>query len=283
MLEEIMSAAGIEAFGVADYRDTQPGPEFKRDQLPPTPRSVIVCLFPYDTGTTERNVARYAVGMDYHAVAKKHLEIAAEILRRAFPGEVFVTFVDGSPVAEVRAAVMAGLGVRGKNNQLINEKYGTRCAIGDIVTTMRLEKSQRRMGGCLDCLRCFKACPGHALTEKGFDRTKCVSAISQKKGELTADEAALVAKTGLCWACDRCTDCCPMNHDAGGTGMQEFKDTAIPFASTGMDMTGRAYAWRGAEVVERNLRILENAKTEPHEDPAKRKRSRYDELGGCGA
>lgn len=281
MLEEIMAAAKIEAFGVADYKDTQPGPDFKRDKLPISPRSVIVCLFPYDTGLTERNVARYAVGADYHAIAKKHLETAAEILRRVYPGESFITFVDGSPIAEVRAAVMAGLGVRGKNNLLINEKYGTRVAIGEIVSTVKFPKSERKIGGCIDCLRCFKACPGHALSEKGFDRSKCVSALSQKKGSLTKEEEALVAKTGLCWGCDRCTDCCPMNKNATGTGMEDFKETAIAIASADMDMTGRAYAWRGREVVERNLKIQEEYAHAPHDNPEERK-SLYEMLGGCG-
>ena len=138
-----MKAAGIEVFGVADYNETLPGTGFKQRELFDGIQSVIVCLIPWDTGMNEgRNVARYAVGRNYHDVAAEHLSVATEILKRAFPEETFKFFVDSSPVAEVRAAVLAGLGVRGKNNLLISKEYGTRCAIGEIITTRKFAKSK---------------------------------------------------------------------------------------------------------------------------------------------
>ena len=108
MLEEIMKAAGIEVFGVADYNETLPGTGFKQRELFDGIQSVIVCLIPWDTGMNEdRNMARYAVGRNYHDVAAEHLSVATEILKRAFPEETFKFFVDSSPVAEVRAAVLS--------------------------------------------------------------------------------------------------------------------------------------------------------------------------------
>ena len=86
MLEEIMKAAGIEVFGVADYEDTLPETGFKQKDRVEDAKSVIVCLIPWDTGRNEgRNMARYAVGRDYHAVAAEHLSVAAEILRGEEP------------------------------------------------------------------------------------------------------------------------------------------------------------------------------------------------------
>ena len=86
MLEEIMKAAGIEVFGVADYNETLPGTGFKQREMFDGIQSVIVCLIPWDTGMNEgRNMARYAVGRNYHDVAAEHLSVATEILRRAFP------------------------------------------------------------------------------------------------------------------------------------------------------------------------------------------------------
>ena len=158
-----MKAAGIEVFGVADYNETLPGTGFKQRELFDGIQSVIVCLIPWDTGMNEgRNVARYAVGRNYHDVAAEHLSVATEILKRAFPEETFKFFVDSSPVAEVRAAVLAGLGVRGKNNLLISKEYGTRCAIGEIITTRKFAKSKKSVGGCFDCGKCIKACPNGA-------------------------------------------------------------------------------------------------------------------------
>ncbi|HNW03886.1 MAG TPA: DUF1730 domain-containing protein [Oscillospiraceae bacterium] len=257
-LGEIMEAAGFEDYGVADYADTLPGTGFRQGDLFPGIRSVVVCLIPWDTGKNEgRNMARHCVGMDYHLVGQKHLAVAAEILRRVYPEDRFAFFVDSSPVAEVRAAVLAGLGVRGLNNLLINEKYGTRCAVGEIVTTHKFQKSAKQPGTCLLCNKCVEACPNAALSPEGFDKTRCVSAISQKKGELTERERGLVRKVGFISGCDRCTDVCPMNRHADGIGWPEFKDTAKPVYAPGMDLSDRSYGWKGPEILERNYKILE--------------------------
>ena len=86
ILDEVMAAAGIEHYGVAAYEDTLPGTGFKKRELFDGMDSVIVCLIPWDTGMNEgRNVARFAVGRNYHDVAAEHLAVATEILRRAFP------------------------------------------------------------------------------------------------------------------------------------------------------------------------------------------------------
>ncbi len=257
-LGKIMEAAGFECYGVADYADTLPGTGYKQNERFEGIQSVIVCLIPWDTGKNEgRNVARYCVGMDYHLIGENHLGIAAENLKQAYPGDRFSYFVDSSPVAEVHSAVLAGLGVRGRNNQLVSDRYGTRCAIGEIVTTHPFPKSVEHPGTCFLCNKCVEACPNAAISLKGFDKTKCVSAITQKKGALTEEEENLIRKVGFVSGCDCCTDVCPMNRYADGTGWKEFKETAKPVYTPGMDLSDRAYGWRGPEIPERNYKILE--------------------------
>ncbi|HXK77990.1 MAG TPA: DUF1730 domain-containing protein [Oscillospiraceae bacterium] len=257
-LGEIMRAAGFDGYGVAAYAETLPGTGYRKNELFDGIRSVIVCLIPWDTGKNEgRNVARYCVGMDYHLVGQKHLDVAAELLKKLYPEDRFACFVDSSPVAEVRAAVLAGLGVHGRNNLLISDQYGTRCAIGEIVTTHAFPKSVPHPDTCLLCNKCVEACPNAALSPEGFDRTRCVSAMTQKKGALTAEEEALIRKVGFVSGCDRCTDVCPMNRHADGTGWKEFKETAKPVYTPGTDLSDRAYGWRGPETPERNYNILE--------------------------
>lgn len=256
MLEEIMKAAGIEVYGVADYKDTLPGTGFKQREMFDGIESVIVCLIPWDTGMNEgRNVARFAVGRNYHDVAAEHLSVATEILRRIFPDETFKFFVDSSPIAEVRAAVLADLGIRGKNNLLISKEYGTRCAIGEIITTRHFARSKKAVGSCFGCMRCAENCPGGALTEKGYEREKCVAYINQMKKELTEEDEALIKKVGFVCGCDCCTDVCPMNRHADGTGWPEFKESAKPVFTPGMDLSDRSYSWKPDNVL-RNYKII---------------------------
>jgi epoxyqueuosine reductase QueG len=75
------------------------------------------------------------------------------------------------------------------------------------------------------------------------------------KKELTAEDEALIKKVGFICGCDCCTDCCPMNRHADGTGLKEFKESAKPVYTPGMDLSDRSYGWKPANV-ERNYKII---------------------------
>ncbi len=48
-----------------------------------------------------------------------------------------------------------------------------------------------------------------------------------------------------------------MNSDAETTQINEFLTDSIPVISSGCALEGRAYEWRGREVIERNISIHE--------------------------
>lgn len=81
-----------------------------------------------------------------------------------------ITYSFGLP--DLRAnnipAVCAGLGVLGKNGQVINEKFGSRVRYVAIVTDAELhEDTMAEMPElkCVSCDKCIKACPAQALSE----------------------------------------------------------------------------------------------------------------------
>ena len=104
-------------FGICRFADLPPLLECRAKQrLPENAQSVLVCLFPYYTGEhPERNISRYAMVTDYHLIAGEYLQRFCEALRQQFPNNRFEPFTDNSPVPEVRSALLAGLGRRGKN------------------------------------------------------------------------------------------------------------------------------------------------------------------------
>jgi len=229
-------------------------------RLPKGAKSVIAALFPYYLGEGSyegRNVSRYAVVPDYHGVIAQRLDKAVTCLREAFPIESFEHFTDNSPLPEVNTAVRAGLGVKGKNGLLINPEFGSWVFIGEIVTTLKLEPSPPAVIRCIDCGICIKNCPTGALSKNGVDRSLCLSDITQRKGELTPEQKELISLERCAWGCDICQKLCPLNARAKATPIGEFINGARPKASIGEDISGRAYAWRGREVIERNLRLLE--------------------------
>ena len=242
-----------------------------RESFPPEApaRTVIAALFPYrfpdPVEGGQSNLSRYARVPDYHTAAGPVLAQAAERLAAVFPGERFLPFIDNSPRPEVRAAALAGLGVVGAHGLLIHPVYGSWVFIGAIVTGLALGPSAvpEEPPSCPRCGKCAAACPGGCLSRTsggaGGGRETCLSALSQKKGELTGEEARLLREYGVAWGCDACQEACPLNrnvridpHSCFG-GRYEPRLTPASLEK----LEGKAYGWRGKKVPLRNLSLID--------------------------
>ena len=234
----------------------------KRHLLPENPRSVIAVLFPYHVGGLGgRNVARYACLDDYHKIAGEILAEMVSNLESIHPGGRFTAFVDASPIREVVSAHRGGLGVIGRHGLLIHDIYGSRVFIGTIVTTLEMPYGEPKPEDCLGCNRCVSACPTGALFNEGpFNKARCLSYITQKKGVLTDWEHAELKAGGMAWGCDICSDACPLDQGAPLTEIGAFYHNITPVLSRkNIDavMRDKPYGWRGKDVILRNLSILE--------------------------
>lgn len=232
-----------------------------KSRLPQNSRTIIIFAFPYllpEDKYEGLNVSKYAAVQDYHNVVPLMLRQAADKLKALYPGEEFECFSDNSPIPEVRAAVTAGIGVKGVNSLLITEKYGSYIFLGEIVTTLPLEAKNKNFRRCIECGKCTKACPAGAIQNGIIDKSRCLSDITQRKGELTKAEAEMIKNSGCAWGCDICQNICPLNKNAATTDIKEFTETADSRVTTSTPIEGRAFGWRGEKVIKRNLEILEN-------------------------
>ena len=231
-----------------------------KSRVPKNAKSVIVIAFPYlldESNYSESNISKYAVVSDYHGYVVPLLDSVCKKLTVEHPENSFVPFADNSPVSEVYAACLAGIGVRGLNSLLLTEEYGSFVFIGEIITDLYIEPTGEKINGCVKCGKCKQACPNGAINENGIDKEKCLSGITQKKGELTEEEKQLIKKTGCAWGCDICQNVCPYNKNAKQTYIEEFTGSALPVVDINTPVEGRAFAWRGKGVIERNLKILD--------------------------
>lgn len=256
----ILTELGILEHGFARFEAVLPLLECRaKSRLPQDAKSVILCLFPYGLKEPEkRNISRYAMVEDYHIVVTEALKNACSVLSSAYPERQFVPFVDNSPIREVSAAVIAGLGVRGKNGLLLHRRYGSFVFIGEIVTDLFLDTEEQK-ADCIDCGKCITACPAQAIGQEGVDRNKCISHITQKKGELTREEIQLIQKGKLLWGCDRCQEVCPYNRKIAETPIAAFKENVEPYVSYEQIeelVKTRAFGFRGSNVIKRNYEIL---------------------------
>ena len=217
--------------------------------MPDNPKTVIVGLFPYKVSDQKpKYLSRYAAVPDYHKYATEKLKNAADLIEQTFGCKCSV-FVDNSPIPEVRAAATAGLGIKGDNGLLITPKYGTYVFIGEIVTD--LERScENKFQTCLHCGRCKAACP------VDFQKEKCLSDVSQKKGELSEEEKNSLKENGILWGCDICAESCPLNRKTANTYISYFIEGYREIFHPDHDHKNRPYMWRKLDPILRNYNIL---------------------------
>ena len=262
-LKGFFEKENIEYFGALPIEDVRcTFPELLlRDGI--SPRSAIVYLVPYYGGETV-NLSRYAASRDYHVYLRELNTRLSDFLSSALPESINKGYGDHSPIDERHAALALGLGVAGKNGLILNEKYGSYVFVGDMLTDIPPEQlsasAPKAIKPCIGCGKCISACPTGILGGKGED---CLSAITQKKGELSEREISLMRKYNTAWGCDECQTACPYNRERVLSPIPFFLEDRIEELSSdtlaSLDkaaFSSRAFAWRGRKTVERNVEIL---------------------------
>ena len=262
-LKGYFDSIGVTHFSVIRYSDCREINGRLRLCLDFTPTTAVVFLLPYYAGETV-NISRYAASLDYHLILREVAEGLAAALGEKYPDAHFVGYGDHSPIDEVHAALVTGLGIRGDNGLIINEEYGSYVFVGDLLTDIDPDilgaTTPVEPKGCHHCGACGRACPTGILRGEGSD---CLSAITQRKGELAEDEMALMRKYNTAWGCDLCQSSCPYNKSPKLTPIEFFYRERMPElrldlieGMTRVEFSRRAFAWRGRKTVERNLTIL---------------------------
>ena len=268
MLRSFFEREGIEFFGVLPFEacGCRRADLIERKGVCASDiRSALVFLVPYYVDGEQGNISLYARSRDYHFYCDTLFERLLPALRERFGGE-FLGFADKSPIEENIAAAKAGLGVLGDNYMLINEKYGSFVFLAEILSTVAPEALgfSGQIGAvkeCLHCGACRRACP---MSSHGGE---CLSALTQKKGVLTADEEAYIREYGFAWGCDLCLLSCPLTQKAMRSGARTpigfFSENRISVLTeehlNGMskeEFRSRAFSWRGKQTLLRNLKIL---------------------------
>lgn len=235
--------------------------------------NVITMLFPYRSDAVLENLTVYASVLDYHSFVADFGTRLEKYIKDKYPLAKFKMFSDHSPIDEVHAASVSGLGFIGDNGLLINEKYSSFVFIGECVTDLTPKElgleyaPEAGASECIHCGACALACPSGCISHIGslpLPKTECLSAITQKKGDLTEGEIDLIIQNGSIWGCDKCQNACPFTKSGAFTPIDYFKRDII----TRLDLetlnsldddafSKRPFAWRGRNIILRNVMLYE--------------------------
>ncbi len=233
-------------------------------------KTIISVAFPYyyDSYLHDKGYfSLYTLGKDYHLVVKDYLEKVAEVIRE-FGYEAQV-FSDNNGLPERYIAYTSGVGEVGRNHMLVTKDYGSYVFLGEILTNLEMETSERPLdelfnyGVCGTCENCLKACPTKILGEELYDTHRCMSYITQNKE--VSDQDMLLFK-GRLFGCDTCQRVCPLNQEVKSRVMEEFEPREYmkyPDLDTLLNLTNLEFnkyretssGWRGKKLLQRNALI----------------------------
>lgn len=235
----------------------------------------VTMLIPYRTDVIPTNVSVYASVSDYHAFIAQLSEELDAYVKSKYPHGHFKLFADHSPIDEVHATCISGLGFIGDNGLLINEEYSSFVFLAECITDLSPEEigvelaPQSEVKECMHCGACAKACPAGCIKKAGGvddfkPKTACLSAITQKKGELCEDEIKMMLDNNAVWGCDVCQNACPYTKRAKYSDIEFFKKGAIRTltaraveAMSDEEFATRPFSWRGRQTILRNLKLYE--------------------------
>ena len=274
-MDELWKAAGAAAWGAAALDGLPsflpPEAREKIQALCPQAVTVFVAAFPYYAGDAPGNLSLYCRGEDYHQALSRRLETVCAALGKKYPHHRFVAGTDNSPVPELAAAERAGIGYRGRHGLRIVPPYGSYVFLGTILTDLSFPQTGPSTGTLCppDCSACQRACPTGALTETGCDLSRCLSELTQKKGDLPPETLEQIKSSPTIWGCDLCQRACPWNQRASLSPLPEFREN-LTLSLRLEDLDGlsnkvfrkqyahKAFSWRGIGPLIRNLKLKQD-------------------------
>jgi epoxyqueuosine reductase len=171
-------------------------------------------------------ISNYAWGLDYHDVLTPRLQELADWLDET-AGSTSKLYVDTGAILERDHAESAGLGFTGKNTMLIHPRRGSYFFLGEILTTLAIDKDQWPINNdqrpsCGTCHRCLDACPTNAFPEPYvLDARRCISYLTiELRGWIPRELRPLMGN--WVYGCDVCQVVCPFNRFASPTNEAAF-------------------------------------------------------------
>ncbi|MDD3345432.1 MAG: 4Fe-4S double cluster binding domain-containing protein [Candidatus Omnitrophica bacterium] len=185
-LKKACRKEGIEIFGVADIGGIKNEFKISQKTLSGMDRAVCLGLELSSAVLSEIESAPTRLYFYHYRIVNSFLDQVAlklcNIMQRkgfsalAVPSTQIIDWEKNSAhLSHRRLGFLAGLGWIGRNNLLVNEKFGSQFRLVSILTNMPLKTDSPSKKDCGKCRLCVKMCPSGAIRERAedFDGRKC--------------------------------------------------------------------------------------------------------------
>lgn len=231
----------------------------------PDARSLIAVAARYPVNPEPgHGFSSYARGADYHDVLRKRLRGLGKYVQQETGCSSARICVDTAPLLEREWAVRAGIGWRGKQGQLVNNRLGCCLCLGFLLVNAELDESPAAKNQCGDCELCVQSCPTGAIRgDATLSPERCLSYLTiEHRGPIPEEHRAAMGET--LFGCDCCTAVCPWNRLGADKILPEFQGDEAPTAAEILRMDEAAFEERfrntvvfrtGLERLKRNARV----------------------------
>ncbi|MDD5560962.1 MAG: hypothetical protein PHT50_02385 [Candidatus Omnitrophica bacterium] len=99
-----------------------------------------------------------------------------------------------------RLGALAGLGWIGRNNLLVNERFGSQFRLVSVLTNMPLKIDKPVKNGCGNCRLCVKICPAGAIGEAAadFDYARCFEKLKSFQAQRQVEQFVCGVCVNIC-------------------------------------------------------------------------------------
>ena len=170
----------------------------------PWANGLLLLIWPYAPFAPDAGVSGYypASNQSYHAMMGLKETLAGEGVR-----------AERAAVPVKTVLVDWGLATCLDSDMIYIPGFGTRFVIQALMVALRAEELDYTPKGdtfaaCIHCSRCRRACPGGAITSKGYDWHRCLRAYEDGP----AMPPWVMEKMTTFLGCEVCQDVCPLNH-----------------------------------------------------------------------
>ena len=189
-LKKFCQKEGIDLFGVADIEEIKN--EFKISPKTLQNLDKAVCLGVMLSGAILSEIEKVPTKLYFHhyKIVNSFLDQVAlklcNVIQKkgyfalAIPATQIIDWEKNTAhLSHRRLGVLAGLGWIGRNNLLVNERFGSQFRLVSILTNMPLKIDKPVKNDCGSCKLCVKICPAGAIQERpaDFDQIKCFGAL----------------------------------------------------------------------------------------------------------